>query len=92
MIILTTHLVGVAVGETKGDPVLVVDSDRVLSRTIIRERVQLVAWRNAKLLQARGAVQQIEFPLNPLPEQFRHSPRYLGVGSIPDVLSGPIGE
>jgi hypothetical protein len=56
------HVVGVAVSPAKADPPSIIDANAVLPCSISSQALQPVAGRYAKILEARGGVQDAELP------------------------------
>ena len=61
MVITDFNIVSVAVDEAKADSPLVVDGDRVLTLSIVLERVQSIAGRHLEIIKRGSKVDILEF-------------------------------
>jgi hypothetical protein len=66
MIIRDFDLVSVTVTPEKADPILVVDADAVLSRSVPFERLQSISGKDRKIRKDASSVKLDEFSLNNL--------------------------
>ena len=75
----------------EADAELIMNPNGMLPEAIPLQRLQCVAWWDAKRLQRNRCVQKVEFPLGHMPNLARASaPCCFGVDPVEDVLSAPV--
>src|SRR6185437_8241557 len=77
MIVDKLDVVRLAVPPNKAKPPLVVDADRVPTRTVARKRLQPIARRNAQILQPRDRVEHEKLRHRAFRDITRHAFRRL---------------
>ena len=63
MVVGYFHILGLPVHPAKADAKLIVDADRVLTRTVASQRLKPVAWRRLQVLFFGGIFDNEQLPL-----------------------------
>jgi len=93
MVVCDFDFVGMAFLPLKTDPVLLVNSDAVLSFSIPREALQPVAWWNYQLSQHTRAVDLIQFSLGNPPNPPWAAPSGCPrINTVEDISCTEIGK
>jgi hypothetical protein len=93
VIICDFDFVGISVLPPETNPVLLVDSDAVLSQSIPMESLQTVSRRYTKLLEISNAVQLSQLTASDRPERRWTDPSSsTTVDPVEHVFRGPVGK
>jgi hypothetical protein len=77
-------------GPTKAYPVLVIDSNAVLSPAVAVKRFQAIGGRGRRVREADSLVDSVELPPRYFPDRLRaRPPRRISVLAIEDVFRTP---
>jgi len=60
VIINDLHVIRIAIPPLKTNPILIVDTDTVLSSSITSGRLQPIAWQRRQVIQADGIIQHLQ--------------------------------
>ena len=89
MVVTDFNVVGIAVGEAKTDPPLVIDGNGVLPLPIALEGMEAVAGRHLEILKARRQIYVLQLPASASGDLGRKT---LGRAREKEVAGAAIGE
>jgi hypothetical protein len=92
MIVFDADFVRMPLLPAECDAVLVVNPDAVSARLVALQQLQPVARRNSEILEHRGYIQRLEFPLRHSPNLARNSSCGTGVSLAEQVSADLISE
>jgi len=93
MIVGDLNLFRALLGPTKAYPVLIVDSNTVLSPAVASKRFQTIRGRGCQVRKANGLVDLVELPPRYPPDSLRaRPPRRISVLAIEDILRALVRE
>ena len=84
MVVGDFHVERVTILPHKAHPELIVDSDTVLSFTITGKLFEPVAGRNPQILQLRGRMELLQFPLGYISQIRRRHP--FALAGVPELF------
>ena len=92
MVVFARDFVGMAILETKGNSVLLVDSQAPLASARALQCFQPVAARVPQISYRPGSMQDVELPSYDRPDRLRDSPRRPGFAAQVDIERGLVCE
>lgn len=93
VIIRDFNLVDISSLPSETDPILIVDSDTVLSTSVRPQPFEAISWRYSKLSEIFHAINLVEFPSSYLPQISRTGfSRCLGIDAVKYCLGASICE